>query len=146
MNQNQDVIRKSHPHVLGYLRFYFSGILFAVIGGVAIVYQYTTPGIGIIIFGILIFCLGEILRNARTFYILESGVANGWDLFSTSRKFAEYRNIQNIAVSQSFLEKILGIGSISFDTSGGDAIEVHFEGVVDPYGIEQIVRQKMSIE
>lgn len=109
-------------------------------------YQYTTPGIGIIIFGILIFCLGEILRNARTFYILESGVANGWDLFSTSRKFAEYRNIQNIAVSQSFLEKILGIGSISFDTSGGDAIEVHFEGVVDPYGIEQIVRQKMSIE
>lgn len=136
MDTGEKAILKLHPHILGYFGFYFLGIVIVVVG---VMYFWQAIPIGI-----LVFIMGEVFRRAITFYVLESGVATGYHLFSTSRKFAEYGNIQNIEVSQSFLENILGIGSISFDTSGSNHIEVHFSGVANPYRIEKIVREKMS--
>lgn len=136
MRITENVVEKFHPHPLGFLGFYFFGIIFIVIGFVF--FQE------IIIFGLLVFCLGEILRQAETFYILDTGVARGYHLFGTSRKFAEYRNIQNIEVNQSILNHIIGIGSIKFDTAGGDTVEVIFHNVRNPYRIEKIVRGKMA--
>lgn len=132
------IVQRSHPHPLGYFGFYFSSILLLVLGFIFPSYWQMIP------LGVLLFALGEVLRRATTYYVLDSGVARGYNLFSTSRKFAEYGNVQNIEVSQSFLENILGIGSIKFDTSGSDQIEVHFEGVANPYKIEKIVREKMK--
>lgn len=144
MDTGEQAILKLHPHWLGYLNSYFLGIAFVVGGLMGISFDYILPGIGAIILGILIFILGEVLRKAVTYYVLDSGVARGYHLFSTSRKFAEYGNIQNIEVSQSFLENIIGIGSIKFDTSGSDFIEVAFHGVRNPYNIEKTVRAKMA--
>lgn len=138
MNIEENVIKKMHPHPIGFLGYYFIGIVIVVIG--ALYYWQVIP------VGLLIFILGEVFRRAETFYILESGVARGYHFLSTSRKFAEYGNIQNIEVNQSFFENILGIGSIKFDTSGSDIIEVAFHGVVHPYSIEKIVREKMALK
>jgi uncharacterized membrane protein YdbT with pleckstrin-like domain len=83
------------------------------------------------------------VRKATTFYLLDSGIARGYRLFSTNRKYMEYENIQNVEVNQSFFENIIGIGSLKFDTSGSDEIEVEFTAVSDPYVIEKIIREKM---
>ena len=136
MRITENIIKKFHPHPLGFLGFYIFGIIFVVIG---VVFFKEA-----IVFGFLVFCLGEILRQAETFYILDTGVARGYHLFGTSRKFAEYKNIQNIEVNQSLLEHIIGIGSVKFDTAGGDTVEVAFHGVRNPYNIEKIVREKMA--
>lgn len=146
MDTGEQTIKKVHPHWLGYLNLYFSGVIFVIVGFAVMRFEYYAPGAGLTAFGILLFILGEVLRKAVTYYVLDSGVARGYHFFSTSRKFAEYGNIQNIAVNQSFVEKLFGIGSISFDTSGGDLIEVHFNGIRDPYSIEQIVRSKMALK
>ena len=82
--------------------------------------------------GILIFILAEVFRRAETFYVLESGVAKEYKLLSTYRKFAEFGKIQNMEVNQSFLENILGIGTIHLDTAGTDEREVSFRGARDP--------------
>lgn len=146
MDTGEKAIYKYHPHWLGYLNMYFVGIVFVVAGFVAMTLEYFLPGVGAVVFGVLVFILGEVSRKAVTYYILDSGVARGYHFFSTSRKFAEYGNIQNVEVSQSFLENIIGIGSIKFDTSGSDFIEVAFHGVRNPYNIEKIVREKMSLK
>jgi len=138
MNIGENAINKYHPHWVTSLQGYFMGIVFVVVG---LVYLPWWPAT---LIGVLIIVLSEVLRKAVTYYILESGVARGYHLFSTSRKFAEYDSIQNVEVSQSFFENILGIGSVKFDTSGSDMIEVSFQGVKNPYGIEKIVRDKMS--
>lgn len=138
MNIEDGVIFKYHPHPIKYLSIYFVGLTLVAIG-----FFYS---ILLILAGLLIFFIGEVSRRAITFYILESGVARGYHLFSTSRKFAEYGNIQNMEVSQSLVDNIFGIGSVSFDTSGSHLIEVHFDGVKNPYKIEKIVREKMAIK
>lgn len=136
MDLTHGVIKSFHPHPISFLGFYFMGVVFVTIGAI-----FYWP---VIAFGLLIFLFGEILRKAETFYILETGVAKSYNFFSTSRKFTEYENIQNIEVGQSFLENMLGIGSIKFDTSGSDKVEVSFYSVPKPYDIEHLVRQKMS--
>ncbi|MBP9715401.1 MAG: PH domain-containing protein [Candidatus Pacebacteria bacterium] len=138
MQITEGVIQQMHSHFLHYLGFYFFGILIAVLG-VFFFWQ------GIFL-GILIFILGEIVRRAETFYVLETGVARGYHLLSTSRKFVEFEKIQNVEVNQSFLENILGIGSLEFDTSGSHDIEIRFIAVSNPYKVEKIVREKMALK
>ena len=137
MDINEPVIKKFHPHFLGYLVFYISGVIIFILG-----YFLYWP---LCLIGLLTIALGEVARRAETFYLLESGVTREYKLLSTSRDFVEYEKIQNIKVRQSFLENILGIGNLHMDTSGGDKTELNFRGVVDPYGVEHIIREKMKL-
>ncbi len=130
------IIKKFHSHPISYLRFYVLGVLIAAIG---VVWFWQ-----ISFLGIFFFILGEVLRRATTYYLLDTGVARGYNLLATSRKYLEYENIQNVEVSQSFFQNIMGIGDLRFDTSGSDQIEVYFVSVTDPYRIEKIVREKMA--
>lgn len=136
MDSREQVIKKFHPHPLGYIVFYFSGIVFVVVSFFLSWYLLAV--------GLLVFILGEVSRRAETFYVLDSGVAREYRLLSTSREFAEYNKIQDIKINQSFLENIFHIGNINFDTAGGDTVEVSFHGVRDPYEIETLVREKMK--
>lgn len=132
-----DVIKKFHPHPLTFLSFYFGGIFFIAVG------SFTMLKI-IIPVGILILVAGELSRRAETFYLLEKGVERGYKLFSTSVEFVEYEKIQEVEVYQSLLERIFGIGTLKFDTSGTDKVEMYFYGTPDPYGVEKLIRAKMT--
>lgn len=104
--------------------------------GAAVYKPLAWIGLGIIV-------LGEVTRRAETFYVTDLGVSREYKFLSTSRQFAEYRRIQNVEVSQSFIENLFSIGDIHFDTAGGDVTEVQFRGVSYPYSIDKIVRGKM---
>ncbi len=136
MNINEPILKKFHPHFLGYLAFYMSGGILFILG-----YFTYWP---LYLIGILTILLGEVVRRAETFYLLESGVTREYKLLTTSRDFVEYEKIQNIKVRQSILENIIGVGNIHMDTSGGDNTEINFKGVSDPYGIEHIIRENMK--
>jgi len=129
------IIKKFHSHPLHYFSLYFVGMIFIAVG---IVWEWP-----VIILGVLMFLLAGVVRKATTFYLLDSGIARGYKLFSTHRKYMEYENIQNVEVSQTFFENIIGIGNLKFDTSGSDKIEVEFVAISNPYAIEKIIRQKM---
>lgn len=136
MDDIENIIKKFHPHPLTFFGFYFGGIFFVAAG----LFFFKI----LILMGIFVFILGEVFRRAETFYLLKGGVERGYNLLSTSRKFIEYEKIQNIEVEQSFIENIFGIGTLKFDTSGTDEIELSFYGVKDPYSIEKIIREKMT--
>ncbi len=136
MNNQDGIIKVLHPHWFYYLDLY----LFCVIGlviGIAFVWQF-------ILFSIVLFLGIEIFRRAHRYYLLENGVSREYKLFSTSRKFAEYEKIQNIEVHQTFIQNILGIGTIRFDTPGSDLYEIHFDSVSNPYEIERIVKRYVA--
>lgn len=138
MDNEETIIKKLHPHPFYFFDFYFGGFAF-------IVASFFIPSFFwiLLMIGIFVFVLAEIARRAETFYVLDSGVAREYRLLSTSRESAPYDRIQNIKITQSFFENMLGIGNIYFDTAGGDVVEVSFHGVKGPYGIESIVREKM---
>ena len=130
------IIEKHHPHWLSFLNYYFFGVLLIAVGAV---YLWEVA-----VLGLLIFVFGEVIRRATTFYLLDTGVARGYNFFSTSRKFTEYENIQNVEVSQTFIENLFGVGHVRFDTSGSHSFEIDFAAINDPYSIEKKVRSRMS--
>lgn len=136
MDIKEPIIREFHPHRFYHFAFYLGGIVFLILG--VLISWY------LVIIGILIVAVGEIARVAETFYILESGVSRQYKLLHTSRDFTEYSKIQNIKVRQSFIENMLGIGNIHIDTAGSDDSEINFHGVVGPYDVEHIIREKIK--
>ncbi|MEK7569654.1 MAG: PH domain-containing protein [Patescibacteria group bacterium] len=136
MHGEENVIKKFHPHPLFYLGFYLGGPILSGVG-----YYFFTP---LAWAGPLIIILGELLRRAETYYVTEDGVVHEFHFLATRRVSAEYRRIQNIEVTQSFLENLLGVGNIHFDTAGADRTEVNFRGVKNPYRIEKIVRERIA--
>jgi uncharacterized membrane protein YdbT with pleckstrin-like domain len=137
MDIKEPIIKEFHPHRFYNLAFYFGGAVFLILG--IFVSWY------LILVGILVVVAGEVVRMSETFYVLESGVSRQYKLLHTSRDFTEYGKIQNIKVRQSFIENMLGIGNIHIDTAGNDGSEINFHGVVDPYGVEHIIREKMKV-
>lgn len=140
MHITEGVLVKEHPHWILSLRFYLLGLLAFIAPVFA---PKLWPVIGV---GVLVIVVAEVVRLSETYYVLESGVAWQYKLFSTSRKFAEYEKLQNLEVRQSFFENILGIGTVKFDTAGVDSVEVNFYAVKNPYIIEKIVREKMALK
>ena len=47
---------------------------------------------------------------------------------------ADFRDIADIKVSQSLFQKLFGIGTISFNTSGSNTVEIIFKNVGDSFG------------
>lgn len=135
MNNQQDILEKLHPHWFHYLDLYFFGIL-AFLVGIFFYWQF-------IIFSVLLILGTEVFRRAHRYYLMYSGISREYNFLSTSRKFAEYEKIQNIEVTQTFVQKILGIGSIKFDTPGSDLFEIHFDSIKNPYEVERVVRKMM---
>jgi len=138
-------LEKIHPHYLSYLSYYFLGVVFAIIGIIAIFYILILGAI-LFLIGVFVFVIGETSRRAETFYIWENGVEREYKMFSSSHKFVEYRNIQNMEVDQSFLQNIFNVGNIDFNTAGGSAKEEEliFNGIKNPHEIERIVQGKMK--
>ncbi|MFA6301185.1 MAG: PH domain-containing protein [Candidatus Paceibacterota bacterium] len=136
MDSQDQTIKKLHPDPMYFLNLYFFGILFIIAGFFFFWYLFVV--------GFLIIFLAEVARRAETFYILNSGVARGYKLFSTSREFAEYEKIQDIKVKQSFVDNLLGIGSVYMNTAGSGGTEVNFHGIKNPYEIESLVRENMK--
>lgn len=135
METQDKIIKKFHSHPLYFLGSYLMGIVIAIFGFLF----FSWLGI----FGILVIVLIEISRICENFFIMESGVGREYKLLSVSRKFVGYDKIQDIAVSQSFIENIFGIGTVKFDTAGTDGIELYFRGIKNPREIEKIVRGRM---
>ena len=144
MQPTENYIKKLHPHPIAFLGFYIGGIIFLILGFFLLKVFTVWIGLSCMVLGIIIFCLGEIMRRAETFYILDSGIERGFKLLSSSRDFISYEKIQDLQVDQGIFQSMFGIGNLNFDTAGTNQIEIHFYAVKDPYSLEKIVRDKIS--
>jgi len=137
MNTINDATDKiMHPHWLRYFNSYLFGFLALIVG----IFQAWE----ILILGIVLILGTELYRRTHTYRLTSQGVSREYRFFATSRQTAPYGKIQNIEVTQSFIENIFGIGTIKFDTPGGDQFEIHFDSVAQPYRIEKIVKQILA--
>lgn len=77
-----------------------------------------------------------IITNKRT--IRQEGIV--------VRKTSEvlHNHIRNVKIEQSFLQRLLGVGSLSIDSAGGDEkemVEIQMNHVPRPYNVKQTLDQ-----
>ncbi len=144
----EHVFFHGHPSWRSMLAFYLKGLAAAVLLGALV--GLASAGADdkvrapwVIAAVLVVFVAGltrGMLRRARTTYtITDRRLTIQYGLFSRDLHEAALDRVQNVAARQSLLERLLGIGTVDFDTAGGAGFDFSFTGVEHPRRIARIV-------
>jgi uncharacterized membrane protein YdbT with pleckstrin-like domain len=145
---NEQLFFHGHPSWLSMIAFHIKGLLAAIAAGIVagLVGAATSGSVqaGWVVLAVfLVFLLmlgGGLLHRRRTTYTITSRrltIETG--LVARAVHETRLEQIQNVSARQSPLERLLGVGTVGFDTAGGAAFDFSFAGVADPHGIVRAV-------
>ncbi len=80
-------------------------------------------------------CLGTELFVTERRTILRRGIL--------SRKISDIMNedVRNIQISQSFLQRLLGVGTVGVSSSGQSGVEIEVAGIPDPESVRELINR-----
>lgn len=117
-------------------RYRMLGMIPVVIFGLPLL--FAVPPMGVIILGLGLFYFGYYIKVANAYALTEKRVLihKGW--LSTNTISIEYKNITDVRVSESFLEKIIAkTGNLSINTAGSGMTEVVLKHITAPYEVRK---------
>lgn len=142
----EQVFFHGHPSWLSMLDLHVKTVLAAVLAGVvaglATAVATSHVEVGWVIAGVLIVLAvgilrGLIRRRATTYTITSQRLTVQLGLLTRELHETRLDRVQNVASRQSLFDRLLGIGTVDFDTAGGAGFDFAFRGVDHP---EEIVR------
>ncbi len=141
-----------HPSWRSILGFYVKGLIGAVLAGAiagiasrAISGSVSTGWVVLVVF-VAFALVGSVgvLRCLRiTYTITDRRLTIDVGLFARELHETRLERVQNVNSRQSLLERMLGIGTVDFDTAGGAGYGFKFDGVADPHAIVRTVSQAL---
>ena len=148
MEQEEHVLFDGHPSWRAMLDFHVKGTVAAVIAGAiaglatAIANGHVQDGwvVAAVVGVLAAVLLAGAIRRARTAYTITNErlmIRHG--LVARSHQETRIERVQNVASRQSMLERLLGVGTVEFDTAGEAEYDFSFQGVADPRGIVRTV-------
>lgn len=135
------------------LAFYVRGLLVAVLAGViaGIVTRATGRSVdvswvsvAVLVVFVVVLAWGLIRRIATTYTITNRRLTIRSGLLSRELHECRLERVQNVNTRQRLLERMLGIGTVDFDTAAGAAYDFSFRGVEDPGGIVRTVNAALG--
>lgn len=139
---------RGHPSWRSAVDFYAKGFVVAVVAG-ALAGAVTTLASGHVMAGwvivvvlviLVVALLAGLISRARTTYTITSErltIHRG--LVSRDMRQTRLDRVQNVNSRQSVLERLLGVGTVDFDTAGGTGYDFTFHGVANPNEIVRTV-------
>jgi uncharacterized membrane protein YdbT with pleckstrin-like domain len=149
----EQVFFHGHPSWRSMLAFYVRGLLVAVVAGVIAGIVTRISGrsvdvawvsVAVLVVFVVVLVWGLIRRIATTYTITSRRLTIRSGLLSTEMHECRLERVQNVNTRQRLLERMLGIGTVDFDTAGGAAYDFSFRGVEDPGGIVQTVNAALE--
>lgn len=148
MADSEEVFFHGHPSWRAMLAFHVRGLLAAILAGVvaglASAGASGTVRAGWVIAAVLVVFALVIgtgaLRRARTTYTITSRrltIETG--LMAREVHETRLEQIQNVNCRQTTMERLLDVGTVSFDTAGGAAFDFSFGGIDEPHRIVRTV-------
>jgi uncharacterized membrane protein YdbT with pleckstrin-like domain len=144
----EQVFFHGHPSWLSMLVFHIKAILAAVlagvIAGVVTALANSHVQLGWVIVAVLVvlglaLLVGFVRRQATTYTITSQRLTVQLGLLSRELHETRLDRVQNVASRQSLFDRMLGIGTVDFDTAGGANFDFAFRGVDNPEAIVRTV-------
>jgi uncharacterized membrane protein YdbT with pleckstrin-like domain len=141
-----------HPCWRSMLGLYLKGLAAAVLAGalvgvVSAVADKHVQASWVVAAVLIVFAVGLIrglLRRARTRYtITDRRLTIERGLLARDLHETTLDRVQNVASRQSMLERMLGVGTVDFDTAGSAEFDFSFTGVEHPRRIVRIVDEAL---
>jgi uncharacterized membrane protein YdbT with pleckstrin-like domain len=149
----EQVFFHGHPSWRSMLAFYVRGLLVAILFGViaGIVTRITGRSVdvpwvaaAVLVVFVVVLAWGVIRRIATTYTITNRRLTIRSGLLSRELHECRLERVQNVNTRQRLLERMLGIGTVDFDTAAGAAYDFSFRGVEDPGGIVRTVNRALE--
>jgi len=135
------------------LAFYIRGLLVAILAGViaGVVTRVTGRSVdaawvaaAVVMVFLVVLAWGMIRRLATTYTITNRRPTIRSGLLSREHHETRLERVQNVNSRQRLLERVLGVGTVDFDTAGGAAYDFSFRGVEDPGRIVRTVNAALE--
>lgn len=93
---------------------------------------------------VLIFAFGWLFRIGTSYMITDRRIMIRRGILSRRERSTHIDRVQNVNTSQTLMQRLLGVGTLDFDTAGTDQEESDFQfvGIEDPHGL----RQRIDLE
>ena len=141
LHSGEQVVFEGHPSWRGILGFYVSALVGAVLVAV-IVGLLTDAGlavvVGLVLFGAALL-IGFVKRVATRYVVTNQRLYIRRGLLSKRVQQTRIDRIQNVNTDQSFVERILRVGTVDFDTAGTDDSDFTFFGIASPDSVVEAV-------
>jgi uncharacterized membrane protein YdbT with pleckstrin-like domain len=144
----EHILFSGHPSWRSILGFYIKGVLVTVVAGALAAgitriaddhVKWGIVAVVVIVLAALTVLVGLVKRISTTYTISNQRLSIQHGLLSRERQEARLDRVQNVNTRQSFLERILQVGTVDFDTAGSDDYDFSFTGVADPEDITKTV-------
>ena len=130
----EEIVFDGHPSWRAILGFYVVGFLAAVAVGVLVgVLAGTTAGVAVLLAALALLLLIGFVRRVQTHYVVTSQrlrIRRG--ILARHVQQTQIDRLQNVNTAQSLLERVLGVGTVDFDTAGTEDSDFAFRGIADP--------------
>jgi uncharacterized membrane protein YdbT with pleckstrin-like domain len=142
----EQLLFHGHPSWRSMLDLHLKGLLVAIVAGViAGLASAVADGsvqvpwvVGTVLAVLAVAVLVAFIRRKATRYTITSQrLTIRLGLLSRELHETRLERVQNVSTNQSLLDRLLGIGTVDFDTAGGAGFDFAFRGVANP---ESIVR------
>jgi len=149
----EQVFFHGHPCWRSMLAFYIRGLVVAIIAGViaGLVTRATGRSVNVawvtaavLIVFLVMLAWGFVRRVATTYTITNRRLTIRSGLLSRELHECRLERVQNVNTRQRMLERMLGIGTVDFDTAAGAAYDFSFRGVEDPGRIVRTVNAALE--
>ena len=140
LRANERELYEGRPSWRALLSFYLLGIGIAlvvvVILGLLADSWGSATGIAAVIVGLTL-VIGYLRRVSTKYLITTQRLRISRGIVSKKVQETRLERVQNVNYEQGVIDRVLGVGTVDFDTAGTDDSEFRFEWVNDP---EQVVR------
>ncbi len=153
LQENEQLIWRGHPSARAYLFWYlqwgFLALLPVIVAGILRSQDkgtglsfWTWALISLVLLVVVI--VFDVLRRAAIDYVVTTRrirIRRG--ILSRREQSTIIEKVQNINTNQSLLDRLLGVGSVDFDTAGSDSNQADFvfAGIANPHALVQRLDQ-----
>lgn len=141
LHPGEQIVFEGRPVWRSILAFYITGLVGSIVIGV-IVALITSTVVGVLAF-LGLFALdvlvGFIRRISTRYTITNQRLRIQRGLLSKHVQQTRIERVQNVNTSQTFVSRVLRVGTVDFDTAGTDDSEFTFIGVGSPHQVVEAV-------
>lgn len=148
----EQVLFHGHPAWRSMLVFQLKALLAMVLAGViaglatAVASGHVQVGwviVAVVAVFILVGLTGLVRRKSTTYTISNQRLTIQRGLLARDLHETRLQRVQNVSTRQSLLDRLLGIGTVEFDTAGEAGFDFAFRGVAEPRAIVHTVHEAM---
>jgi uncharacterized membrane protein YdbT with pleckstrin-like domain len=141
LHPGEEIVFEGRPVWRAILSFYITGLIGAIVVGV-IVGLIASAALGVAVWLVLfalVVLVGFVRRVSTRYTITNQRLRIERGLLSKHVQQTRIERVQNVNTSQTFVSRVLRVGTVDFDTAGTDDSDFTFTGVGSPHRVVEAV-------